>query len=180
MARPISSLARALRLFEENPYPEDRARRTVVRGGAVTRDELAVVERELGWSLPEDYRSLLTSVGPFHVLKDRGESYDLELLGPRRGHGLWAELSAHMSRWLPAPPFDTAPAELSIFLATREYDSNRRFGCLFYAQAKDGLYAFHEKDGVDEVPESDLEARLVGVVAYLAGWDTRTSGWVES
>jgi hypothetical protein len=181
MTRPISSLSRALRLFEENPDPDARARRTLTRSAAVTADELAAVERDLGWSLPEDYRLLVTSVGPFHVLKDRGESYDLELFGPRRGCEAWPELSTHLTRWLPAPPFETgAPDESSLFVVTREYDRNHRFGCLFYAEATDALYRFHEKDGIDEVPDADLKARLVDRVAYLAGWDVRTSQWVES
>jgi len=181
MARSISSLSRALRLFEENPHPEDRARRTLTRSAAVTGDEIAAVERDLGWSLPEDYRLLIASIGPFHVLKDRGESYDLELLGPRGGREACAELSTHLAGWLPAPPFETgAPAASSCFVVTREYDLNRRFGCLFYGEATDALYTFHEKDGIAEVPDADLEARLVDIVAYLAGWDVRTSQWVES
>jgi hypothetical protein len=180
MAHPTESLSRALMLFEENPYPEDRARRVVVRSEAVTRDELTAVEHDLGWLLPQDYQSLITSVGPFHVLKDRGESYELELLGPRRGREAWSELSAHMTRWLPAPPFDAgASTDSSLFVATREYDGNRRFGCLFYARAG-GLYTFHEKDGIDRAPDSALGVRLVELVTYLAGWDECLSQWVES
>lgn len=181
MARPIRSLSRAMKLFEEHPYPEERARRTVTRSAPITSDELAAVERDLGWSLPEDYRALITSIGPFHVLEDGGESYDLELLGPRRGLEARAELLTHVTRWLPAPPFPiSAPPESSFFVVTREYDSNHRFGCLFYARGKDDPYTFHEKDGIDVVPESDLEARLVDLVVYLAGWDTRRSQWIET
>jgi hypothetical protein len=185
MVRVVSSVVQAFDLLTASDRPGDLLELHLDRKGALSAAQIAAFETSVGWPIPEAYRTLLASCGPFDLrFADEDEIELFEFLGQDRALEQRAALKTLLTKISASIPADdelypvmTLPVE-HLLPATMNHDDNGRTSFTFWERDVDALYFCHEREGLDESDDT-LEQYVIERVAAYAHYDLHEQRWYE-
>jgi hypothetical protein len=187
MERAVTTVVQAFELLTAPDRPREKPDEypevLLGRKGPMSEEQLAAFEASVGWPIPEEYRTLLASCGPFDLRFSGENDIDTFLFLGLEGVLEWRPgLKKFLTKLSGIIPADdafhavmTLPVE-HLLPATMRYDEDGRSSWVLWERDLDTLYYCHEREGLDESRET-LEQYVIEQVAHFARYDLREQCW---